>query len=51
MLRLIPFYEAVGLPKLNGVAINDDLCEPLCFFLIGAPDIDPIEDLPSGPIT
>ena len=45
MLRLKPLYEAVGRPKLNGVAINDDLCEPLCFFLIGAPDIDPIEDL------
>ena len=28
MLWFKPFYEAVSLPKLNGVAIKGDFCEP-----------------------
>jgi hypothetical protein len=28
MLWLETFNEAVGLPKLNGVATNGDFCEP-----------------------
>jgi len=39
------FYEAVGLPKLNGVAINGDLCEPPRFFLIRAAEINPIDNV------
>jgi hypothetical protein len=35
MLWLKTFNEAVGLPKLNGVAINGDFCEPPRLFLIG----------------
>jgi hypothetical protein len=42
MLWLKPFYEAVGLPKLNCVAINGDFGEPPGFFLIRAADIHPI---------
>ena len=42
LLWLKPFYEAVGLPKLNGVAINGDFCEPPRFVLIRAADINPI---------
>jgi hypothetical protein len=39
MLCLKTFYEAVGLPKLNGVAINGDFCEPPRLLLIRAADI------------
>jgi len=43
------FYEAVGLPKLNGVAINGDLCEPPRFFLIRGADIHPIDNVAVRP--
>jgi hypothetical protein len=49
MLWLKPFYEAVGLPKLNGVAINGDFCGLPRFFLISAADIDPIENMAVRP--
>ena len=39
------FYEAVGLPKLNGVAINGDFCEPPRLLRIRAADIDPIDNV------
>jgi hypothetical protein len=42
VLWLKPSYEAVGLPKLNGVAINGDFCEPSRLGLIRAADVDPI---------
>ena len=47
MLWLKPFYEAVGLPKLNGVAIDRDLSEPPRFFL--AADINPIDNVAVKP--
>jgi hypothetical protein len=49
MLWLKPFYEAVGLPKLYGVAINGDFYEPPRFFLIRAADINPIENMAVRP--
>lgn len=49
MRRLKPFYEAVGLPKLNGVAIYGDFCEPSCLILIRAADIDPIDNVAVRP--
>ena len=49
MLWLVPFYEAVGLPKLNGVAINRDLSEPPRFFLIRAEDINPLDNVAVKP--
>ena len=49
MLWLEPFYEAAGLPKLNGVAINRDLSEPPRFFLIRAADINPIDNVAVKP--
>ena len=49
MLWLKTFYEAVGLPKLNGVAINGDFCEPPRFVLIRAADINPIENMALRP--
>ena len=49
MLRFEPFYEAVGLPKLNSVAINDDFCEsPRLSFIRGA-DVNPIKDVAVRP--
>jgi hypothetical protein len=45
MLWLKTFYEAVGLPKLNSMAINGDLCEPSRVLLIRAADIDPINNV------
>ena len=45
------FYEAVGLPKLNGVAINGDFCEPSRLVLIRAADINSIDNLAVRPIT
>jgi hypothetical protein len=49
MLWLKPFYEAVNLPKLNGVAINGDFCEPPRLLLIRAADIDPIDNVAIRP--
>jgi len=49
MLWLKTFYEAVGLPKLNGVAINGDFCEPPRLLLIRAADIDPIDNVAVRP--
>lgn len=43
------FYEAVGLPKLNGVAINGDFCEPPRLFLIKAAEINPVDNVAVGP--
>jgi hypothetical protein len=43
------FYEAVGLPKLNGVAINGDFCEPPRLLLIRAADINPIDNVTVRP--
>ena len=43
MLLFKTFYEAVGLPKLNGVAINGGFCEPSRLPLIRAADINPID--------
>jgi hypothetical protein len=48
MLWFKTFYEAVGLPKLNGVAINGDFCEPPRLFLIKAADINPIDNVVVG---
>jgi hypothetical protein len=42
---LKPSYEAVGLPKLNGVTINDDFCEPSRLGVIRAADVDPINSV------
>jgi hypothetical protein len=49
MLWFKTFYEAVGLPKLDGVAVNGDFCEPPRFFLIRAAYIDPIENMAVRP--
>jgi hypothetical protein len=49
MLWFETFYEAVGLPKLNGVAINGDFCEPPRLFLIKAADINPVDNVAVGP--
>jgi hypothetical protein len=49
MLWLKPIYEAVGLPKLNGVAINGDFCEPPRLFLIRAAYINPIGNVAVRP--
>lgn len=49
MLWLKPFYEAVHLPKLNGVAINGDFCEPPRLLLIRAADIGPIDNVAIRP--
>ena len=49
MLWFKTFYEAVGLPKLNGVAINGDFCEPPRLFLIKAADINPVDNVAVGP--
>ena len=43
MLWLKTFNETVRLPKLNGVPINGNFCEPPGFFLIRAADINPID--------
>ena len=51
MLWLKTFYEAVGLPKLNGVAINGDFCEPPRLLLIRAADINPIDNVAVRPVT
>ena len=49
MLWLKPFYEAVGLPKLNSVAINDDFCEPPRLLLIRGADVNPIKNVAVRP--
>jgi hypothetical protein len=49
MLWFKTFYEAVGLPKLNGVAINGDFCEPPRLFLTKAAEINPVDNLAVGP--
>ena len=49
MLWLKTFYEAVGLPKLNGVAINGNFCEPPRLLLIRAADINPIDNVAVRP--
>ena len=49
MLWLKTFYEAVGLPKFNGVAINGDFCEPPRLLLIRAADINPIDNVAVRP--
>jgi hypothetical protein len=49
VLWLKPFYEAVGLPKLNGMAINGNFCEPSRLVLIRAADIDPINNVAVRP--
>jgi len=49
MLWLKTFNEAVGLPKLNGVAINGDFCEPPRFFLVTGADINPIDNMAVRP--
>ena len=42
MLWLKPIYEVVGLPKLYGMAIYGDLCDPPRLHFIRAADIDPL---------
>ena len=49
MLWFKTFYETLSLPKLNGVAINGDFCEPPRFVLIRAADINPIENMALRP--
>ena len=49
MLWLKTFYEAVGLPKLNGVPINGDFCEPSRLVLIRAADINSIDNVAVRP--
>jgi len=44
MLWLKPFYEAVTLPKLDGVAIDGDFSQPPRFFLNRAENINPIDN-------
>jgi hypothetical protein len=43
------FYEAVGLPKLNGVAINGYFCEPPRLLLIRGADVNPIKNVAVRP--
>jgi hypothetical protein len=45
MLWLVPFYEAVGLPKFDGMPIDNTLCEPTRLLLIGAANIKPTGDM------
>jgi hypothetical protein len=49
MLWLKPIYKAVGLPKLNGVAINGDFCEPSRLVLIRAADVNSIDNVAVRP--
>ena len=49
MLWFKTFYETLSLPKLNGVAINGDFCEPPRFFHIRAADINPIDNVAVWP--
>jgi hypothetical protein len=49
LLWLEPIYQALTLPKLNGVAIHGDFREPPRFLLIRAADIDPIENMAVSP--
>ena len=49
MLWFKTFYEAVGLPKLNGVAINGDFCEPPRLLLIRGADVNPIKNVAVRP--
>jgi hypothetical protein len=45
MLWFETFYEAVGLPKLNGVAVNGYFCEPPRLLLIRGADVNPIDNV------
>ena len=45
MLRLEPLNEALGLPKLNRMPIDGNLCEPTRLFLISAANINSIGDM------
>ena len=49
MLWLKTLYEAVGLPKLKGVAINGNFCERPRLLLIRAADINPIDNVAVRP--
>jgi hypothetical protein len=49
MLWLVPFYEAVGLPKFDGMPIDNTLCEPTRLLLIGAANINPTGDMSVRP--
>ena len=49
MLWFKAFYEAVGLPKLNGVAINGNFCKPPRLLLIRTAEIDSIGNVAIRP--
>jgi hypothetical protein len=49
MLWFETFYEAVGLPKLNGVAVNGYFCEPPRLLLIRGADVNPIDNVAVWP--
>ena len=42
MLWLVTLYEAVGLPKFDGMPIDNTLCEPTRLLLIDAANINPV---------
>jgi hypothetical protein len=49
MFWLKTLNEAVGLPKLDGMAINDTFCETPRFLLIRGADINSIDDMAVRP--
>src|SRR5688572_18843242 len=42
LLLFEPLYQAVGLPKLNGVAINSNFCKPPRLLLVRTSKVDSI---------
>jgi hypothetical protein len=49
MLWFKTVFEAVSLPKLNGVANQRRFCAPPRFLLIRAADVDPIDNMAIQP--
>jgi hypothetical protein len=49
MFRFKPLDKAVTLPKLNGVSVDRDFCEPLRLISIRATNINPIDNVAVRP--
>jgi hypothetical protein len=45
LLWFEPLYETLGLPKLNGVAMDGNLCKPPRLLLVRTADVDSIGDV------